>query len=196
MSPADHWQHLADYAARHIPTAAAFNPPAADPDLDALAAAIGPDLPATLVALLRVHDGGGPPVLPQGAWFRTAAETVTAFRELGALAEEHFAECPATLSADGTHVDAPFHPRWVPFATREDFDLFLDLAPGPNGVVGQVLFPVSEATVVALAPSLDAFLTRWTALLASDRLRFEPDYGYPLPIDGSTFEALFVRPNA
>lgn len=186
----EHWRRLSAYAALHMPSYDPFRSPATDDDLDALSRAVGPRLPEDLVAMLRLHDGGTPPVLPQGAWFRSARDIVEAHRALGALAEEHFAECPATLSDDGAHVDAPFHPQWIPFATRDDFDIFLDLAPGPRGVVGQVLFPVNESSVVRVATSLDDLLSRWISLLDSDRLRFEPDYGYALPVDGRSFDAL------
>lgn len=186
------WRRLERYAATHMPPERGFNPPASAIDLADLAAAVAAPLPPLLPELLRVHDGCAAPVLPQGAWMRSAAEMVTAFRALGALAEENFADWPPTLVEAGTHVDAPFHPAWVPFATRDDFELFIDLAPGPAGCVGQVLFQTNEASVAVVGQSLGEFMDAWASLLEGARLRYEPDYGYPVPADGASFESLFA----
>ncbi len=55
-------------------------------------------------------------------------------------------------------------PQWIPFlgAPYWDQDIaYVDLSPGPNGTMGQVIALVSECDFEVIAPSFNAFLERW-----------------------------------
>jgi cell wall assembly regulator SMI1 len=179
------WRRLDAYFRKHDGAMLEqLGPPASNAALDALTKQIGIALPAEVRALYRVRDGGGARVLPQGAWFRSLDEIAADWPNFAALADENFEEAPVALVEDGTHWDAPFHRAWIPFATREDFDLWIDLAPGPNGVAGQVLYPRDEASVVVVGRDLLDFLERWANLLESGALEWSEDLGYPAPRGG------------
>ena len=158
--------------------------PAAMPALDRLAEQLGLALPEEMRSLYRVHDGGFARVLPEGAWFRSVDEIASVWPTFAQLADDDFSELPAELVVENTHWDAPYHRGWVPFATRDDFDIWIDLVPGPNGTSGQVLYPVGEASVIVVANDVLAFLERWAAILESDLVEWREEYSYPLPRDG------------
>ena len=154
-------------------------PPASPATLDALAAQLGRGIPDEMRAVYAHHDGTGP-LLPKGAWLRSVSEIATTLEEFGPIIDEHFEDGPVSLDAREAHWDLPFHRAWIPFATREAFDVWIDLDPGPNGTRGQVLYPVGEASVEIVAPDVLSFLERWATLLESGTFSWSDDYAQPM----------------
>lgn len=170
--------------------AASTSPPVMSPSQagawsDGLAEQFGLALPEEMRALYRCHDGGFARVLPEGAWFRSVNEIASEWPTFAQLADDNFAVLPAELVVQGTHWDAPYPRGWVPFGTREDFDIWIDLVPGPMGASGQVLYPVGEASVIVVAKDVLTFLERWAAILESGSLEWREGYDCPLPRNGT-----------
>lgn len=166
-----------------------FESPAAPEDEAALVAETGLALPEDLRQLHAVHDGSFAPLLPYGMAILPYAAVLTTWRSLAALADE-FDDGTVEHVPSGTHCDTAYHRRWLPIAAADDLSLLLDFAPGPEGVDGQVLLQVSECSFVVVARSTTDFLDRWLRLLDESVVRFDPDYGYPVPADDQRVEAL------
>jgi cell wall assembly regulator SMI1 len=186
------WDELIVQARADMPGySSEVEPPATNAMLDALQTRIGRPLPIELRALYLVHDGGAARVLPEGAWIRSMNEIARTWDEYGPIIDEMYEDGPRVITEDGMHFDSPYDRSWVPFATREDFDLWIDLEPGPAGLVGQVLYPIGEATVVVVASDVLTFLERWVALSRSGTLVRREGIHYPLPPGELSFPALF-----
>ena len=137
------WLAVAWEQARHNYTA---RPPASEEQLTELADALGFPIPAELEALLRQVNGAervfgdddDDDHLPE-----ELLDTRGIAREYGNLREvASDAPLNSTLAYDtsGTTQDRFHHPGWVPFAADGGGNFrVVDLAPGPQGVSGQVL---------------------------------------------------------
>jgi cell wall assembly regulator SMI1 len=188
------WGRLLRPFDAHAPETLQLNPPATEEALDRLAFKIGHAAPAELRALYRVHDGGRARVLPGGAWFRSLDEIAADWAIFAALADKFFVDAPVERDLTGAHWDAPCHRNWIPFATREDFDLWIDLDPGKRGAPGQILYPLHESSVTVVGGSLFAFLERWTALLDSDAIAWSEAHCHPIAVgDKDYVELLSTR---
>lgn len=150
-------------------------------ELDELEALTGQALPAAYRALYRRH----------GAWGR--ALRLTHLPLLGvhgewlnweSLAHEDFASTP---DGHASHPAGAITPQyinlgWIPFLTDHGGNsVGVDLAPGPEGVRGQVItFGRDEHDKYVLAGSLEAFLTEYVERLEAERVRVidedDPDF--------------------
>lgn len=111
---------------------------AAAEDIDRVEAETGLQVPRELREILLRHDGTSlVPLLPDGAWFDSAEQMVEAWQAFGELADTENEELPPEPVETGAHSNAVHHRRRLPFATREDFELFIDYEPGPKGTPGR-----------------------------------------------------------
>ena len=171
-----------------------FEPPGDDAAARDLETHSGIALPADLRALYAVHGGSYAPLLPYGMCLLPYEAMLTCWEANTALAEEFSRTEPdPEFVASGTHYEWPFHRCWLPVAYSDVSTLVLDFQPGPQGTVGQVLFPVNEIDHVVAATSLTDFLRRWLAALDGGEVRFGPDHGYAVPQDpDSDYTDLFI----
>ncbi len=89
----------------------------------------------------------------------------------------------------------------VPIAGRDDYYLFLDFDPGPNGTEGQVIFLINECEFVVLAPDFSGFIALYNNLIMNRTLQIRKitngqDVNYRLTTDvdflnGQDFARLF-----
>lgn len=156
--------------------------PASQAALKALERKTSLSLPADLRALLLEHDGA-PHIglLPDGAWLCNASQILQYWEDFAKLADQSNEELPPEPTESGTHLDCVFHRSRLPFASREDFYLFLDFAPGPTGVAGQVLMLCNEVDLVVVGNNLTDFFRTWLKLISSGEAvaRKDPDYWRP-----------------
>jgi cell wall assembly regulator SMI1 len=141
------WARIEAWFAEHLPDAlASLRPPAKESDLDALEERIGRPLPADFRASYLIHDGQseGPGVL-FGARLEPIAEG-EGVRWLYEHRVEHEWPERANWMLDWVYYppDAVREtwsgPGWVPFYWDLGRNFIgIDLDPGPNGVVGQVI---------------------------------------------------------
>jgi cell wall assembly regulator SMI1 len=168
-----------------------FEPPAADGDALRLERLIGLRLPEGLRELYAVHDGSYAPLLPYGMSLLSYAAIETTWRSFTGLADE--VQFPPVLAGDGAHYEWVHHPAWLPVATSDDLHVVLDLTPGPRGTYGQALMLVNECDYVLIGRSIVDFLRRWLAALDDGKARFDPNYGYAVPVGDQTDYVDFLR---
>lgn len=159
------------YGAHLAPDKYAFNPPAADAQLDGFERLIGIRLPTAYRQLYRWHDGEnddrwghiyGLPLLPLA---EAAAQWKGWAMTLAEFGGNRYA-IPGAAWPEGAVDPAYSNPRWIPLTHDGSGNhIGLDFDPWPGGRVGQViLFGRDEDVKVVLAPSLGAFL-EWIARL-------------------------------
>ncbi|MEV4876067.1 SMI1/KNR4 family protein [Streptomyces cyaneofuscatus] len=164
------WLKTIDWLRANAPTSAAtLNPPATDSDLHSLADSLQAPLPQGLETLLRINNGSGSPLLPDGGVFMDCKTTAQQYSRYVHIAEE------------GNDPDW-WTPAWVPFAERpEGHEGFLLDTSHPACPV----FSYTEADYPKpFAPSLAHFLTWFTrALIHGDNPYGEPFAGRVARVD-------------
>ncbi len=165
------WARLIDWMETHFPALLAdLNDPASEADIDSAQVACGVVFPDDLRALYRAADGErgniglffGLPLLP----LERVVHEWRAWQDV-------IAQCPELNDNEaGFHRSTPpgaiaelyANPGWIPFAHDHGGNhLGADLAPGPNGRIGQVInFGRDEDDKFVIAPSLASFL-HWYA---------------------------------
>lgn len=175
MSPASTdlsgaWARFERALAAHIPELLAdLAPGASDADLNALAAATGLDLPASMRAFYRAHDGqrGETPGVFFEIVFLSCQGAATEWRNWAEMLRDDptlAAAIEATAQPEGAVQAVYAHAGWIPIAHDGSGNhLAVDLAPGPEGVAGQVIcFGPDEPVRYVVAPSA-LHLVAWCA---------------------------------
>lgn len=68
-----------------------------------------------------------------------------------------------------------FHPKRIPFASDgKSCFMFIDLIPGPDGNMGQIIFNCSNYELVVLTDSLGSLFSNYTKLLKEEKLIYDP----------------------
>lgn len=160
------WRRLERWA-ESIDARPELRPGCNEADLDALEAELGRRLPADFRAFYRIHDGQergaelgliyGLPILP----IDEVANTWRTWAEIADAWDDHSHE----RCLSGQRVQPLYANRgWVPFTHDWGGNhLGVDLAPGPTGLVGQVInFGRDEQDKYVLA---DTFTAMWGWLL-------------------------------
>jgi len=157
-------------------------PPATESDLDVAEATLGYALPPDLHALYLLHNGqspsghgllGGLPFLP----LDRALDEWTTWRQYETAAHNgSYSSVPR-----GAVAETYTHAGWFPIARDGGGNnLAVDMAPGPNGIAGQVItFGRDESDLFAYAPSLIEFLERIVELAVAGRARVSDDADEP-----------------
>lgn len=164
------WLRPSALLADRFPALAAdLNPPASSADLAALADRVGADSTEALTPLFGARDGQRNEAagLFFGLQFLSAAEAVNEWgRWMSVLADDPALATDIKVSSlpEGAVKPTYYDAGWIPFAIDGAGNGFaVDLDPGPNGTVGQVIsFGVDESLRRVLAPSAEAFL-QWFA---------------------------------
>ncbi len=160
------WQRLTQWAA-DCPLDIAFNPGATEADIAAAEAELGLAFPADLREYLLLADGerwnsdgfiGGWRLLELKFIVKTT-QRMRALVDDGSFDDNTNAETPAIKGLW-------WNPQWIPIVTSGSGHFFcVDLDPGPEGTVGQViLFLHDDGDRFLVARSLRA----WFARLAAD----------------------------
>jgi cell wall assembly regulator SMI1 len=160
-----------------------LRPPATEEEIAAAEAELGVTFPADLRALYGLLDGeynnyglfGGPTflalvdVVDQWKYFSAPDEDPPSSHDDHVGIEGH---------PHGTVRPVTWHPRWIPFGNGNDGNFFaVDLAPGPNGTVGQVIeFGVDydDEPVTFVADSVTDLMADLLARMAAGELDVEP----------------------
>lgn len=164
------WQRIETWFETHAPEVlTGLNPPATEQDITAAEAVLGVRFPDEFRALYLVHDGQS----PDAPWMMLGWEWLPLKSICGEskvwndlLAGHSFDG--AENDSDGTIVRKDWwHPHWIPFTYSGGGDHHcLDLAPGPEGAVGQVMVMWhDDGQRPVLASSFDAFLASYAAQL-------------------------------
>lgn len=158
------WEIIERVAGEHAPdVAATLRPPATDADLARLAAAVGRELPADLVASLKIHDGQEDPTRLLGLADLHLLLGVEEMIEQHAMLDDVLGN---DLDSDEYEWMTPVKVRtipncqgWLQFTDIEGSGLAVDLDPLPAGAVGQVIWlPVDGPTPEPVATSYGAWL--------------------------------------
>lgn len=136
------WQKLENHLSTHDPEMLAdLNPPATDAQIRELEKALGVQLPADLVACLKVHNGQAGRAEPLFDGYRflssdeVAQESKLWRRLLNTGAFKDFTPEPQSGVAKAWWSDS-----WIPFAVNDEGDcICLDLGPAAGGAKGQVI---------------------------------------------------------
>ncbi|ANZ40878.1 hypothetical protein BBK82_37745 [Lentzea guizhouensis] len=159
---------------RLLPRTAPFLPGATDQDLDRLATATGLDLPADLVALLRVSAGQDDPHQLHGPLNYHHFLTVDEIIDMHAVLTGAVGDLATPVAQPSCYRWTVWSESWLPFLAVDGDCYLLDLNPGDLGTAGQV---VSRPNVPdlgePLAPSLTAFLARAADLVEAGRVEVE-----------------------
>lgn len=158
------WGRIETWLARNAPAlAAGFNAPATARDLAKTERVLGVQLPEDVRLSYLRHNGHWSLF---GGWRWHSLEGIRKswiqWNEL--LAEGCFPGKRNT--SDGSIVQqAWWHPGWIPIASLECDDICLDLAPGPQGTVGQVIVMLHEYDQ---RPVVGASFREWLTQFADD----------------------------
>lgn len=179
----DRW--LAANAPKHH---AALRPPATDPELDALQAALPAGslaLPAALRALYRWHGGTAhAPSRPP------SASLVFGYALLSPEDARETHQMLTGLLRDGTFAERPptwWNERWLPFLGNGGGDLWcVDLTPEQGGRI--VWFLHDDARRKVLFYDVGAFIEAYAEALTAGLWRFDPDDGGLEPTDWDAWE--------
>lgn len=166
------WEIIDRALARHAPVVAAtLRGPADEADIDRLARHIGHDLPADLVASLRVHDGQDDPTMLVGFVDYLTLLSASAMIECSDMRVEALGDDVDDVIDWMTPEKVRAIPNcrgWLMFADGQGSGLALDLDPLPAGEVGQVIWlPVDGPTPAPELPSYGAWLTGVSEQLAA-----------------------------
>jgi cell wall assembly regulator SMI1 len=161
------WSRLERWAAEHIDGTLDLRPGCREGDLDALEAELGCHLPVDFRSFYLIHDGQesgadfgliyGLPVLP--------IDQVTANWRMWSEIADSWTDHEHERCLSGERIQPLYANRgWVPFTHDWGGNhLGVDLAPGPTGLVGQVInFGRDEQDKYVLA---DNFTAMWGWLL-------------------------------
>ena len=188
-----------------------LRPPAKMEDVDAAQKAMGRTLPKELISSFLAHDGQDRDWFSFYAFFgmyrwHTIAGVVDAYLYNAemltqALAREDDPEVlvqkEAALLPDQVVRADLWSPAWIPLAwDPTGAALFIDLAPGPAGHVGQIVSwePVDRARSVPIAAGLDVLLESLASALSDRRITCEHNNDFPGWTDASSGEALYRFP--
>lgn len=180
------YERLERWLAAHRPAILDnLQPPASDDELAALRARIGAELPPSFVRLYRWRNGqrnlrvGGP---FYGLAFLSIADVIDQWKSWKSVIEEDpgLNEDTFTSSAvPGVVKELYANPLWIPFAYDWGGNhIGIDLDPGPNGRVGQVInFGRDEDAKYVLGQTVDDFLERIVAELEAGNFVLAEDTG-------------------
>lgn len=191
---------------------AGLRPPATMEGINAAQQAIGRTLPKDVVAAFLAHDG------QDGNWrsfyaffgmyrWHTVADVARAYREnvewFKALLEraedpEVLVQSEETLRSDQAVRMDHWNDAWIPLAwDPTGAMLFMDLAPGPAGTLGQIVAwdKTDGANPVPIARSLDALLTPLSKALMDGRVTCVRSPFLPGWTDPASGQALYTFPS-
>ena len=152
--------------------------PASATEVKRLARAFGGKLPTDLLQSLAIHDGLRDSYLGQVRLFNYwSLLPVKAMLE----ARDGYREVQAMLGPDGVYprgknravkTDLRWRDGWLPFMDADGDMLVIDLDPGPDGRLGQVVkFYNAESRRPVIAPSFRAWLSALADRLAARQFR-------------------------
>jgi cell wall assembly regulator SMI1 len=136
------WDRIHVWLAANAPTVLqSLRPGATDEQIRAAEREMGVTLPDDVKAAYRIHDGNAGASFLHGRYWNSLEEMVKDWRSLKALYDDgESARSDVFVPGEATRSDF-WHPAWIPLAVREDGNFCaLDLAPAPDGDVGQILY--------------------------------------------------------
>ncbi len=176
------WERIERWLMAHAPqVAAGLNPPASEAELAETEAALGVQFPADFRAAYLRHNGQKPdaPSLIDG-WDLLSLERIRdewqTWNEL--LAGGEFAG--AESEGDGVFVRRDWwNPGWIPITYNGSGDhQCLDLAPGPEGTVGQIIeMWHDEGARPLLAASFGEWFDHFAEEVAAGRFEYTEETG-------------------
>lgn len=181
----DMWPRLERQIALHAPElSASLRPPATEQQLEDAQSAFGIDLPEEVWAAYRRHDGcertQDGSVLHSLFGHRRWVpldEALSLWRRNVAWHEEDGDDetlyPPDSFSCCGTVRSAGPLPQWFPIAHDGRNDLYIDMAPGPNGRRGQFIGFSLEGGVGYVAESLNEYLVQLLLGLEEGHIYFD-----------------------
>ena len=150
-----------------------LRPPASEASIAMFERTIGRAVPPELRELMRLADGQDEDFVEQDLTWLPSARllSVEAIERSWADARPWDRELETEELQDVERIRRLVrHPAWIPIAGDAEADLFLDLAPGPKGTVGQLISFVSESELKVIAPSLGAFFETYAGLIEEGAL--------------------------
>lgn len=150
-----------------------LRPPASEDAIAALERTLGRPMPRDVRDLLRLADGQDEDFVDQDLTWLPSARllSVEAIERSWADARPWDRELETeALQDEGRIRRLVRHPAWLPIAGDAEANLFLDLAPGPKGTVGQLIEFVSESELEVIAPLLGAFFATYARLIEEGAL--------------------------
>lgn len=156
-----------------------FNPPATAEEIAVTEAALGVTLPDEMKQLYLRHDGQQPgaPWLLYG-WEWLSLERIRSEWKVWKELLDSNTFDGMTRAADGEQVRADWwNAKWIPFTYSGSGDHHcVDLAPGPEGRVGQIIEMWHDDGVrPVVAPDILSFFNGFVADLQAGRWRYLPD---------------------
>jgi cell wall assembly regulator SMI1 len=136
------WDRIHVWLAANAPVVlASLRPGATEQQIRAAERAMGVTLPDDVRAAYRIHDGNANASFLYGRYWNSLQEMVDYWRFMkGLLDDGRFARSDALVPGEETRSDY-WHPAWIPLALDETSSFMaLDLAPSPDGDVGQILY--------------------------------------------------------
>jgi cell wall assembly regulator SMI1 len=133
------WKQIeAWYAANAPQQLAQLRPPSTDQEIASLETLIGLPIPADYRASLMRHDGGG---FMYGSSYLNVGWVKQVWQRMNTWSEDgRFAEFEPADSSGMKFQPVWWSAKWLPVAEHRARTITcLDLAPGPEGMVGQVL---------------------------------------------------------
>jgi cell wall assembly regulator SMI1 len=182
QSPSELWDRYEAVLARCAPAElAGLRPSATSRQIAEAEAAIKIKFPDELrYAYLRHNgsafnvsptEGGGSPLFSGQSW--CSLDEVVKYWEMQSRVADSLAADPDTpveireeLRPGWSELairDVWFHKKWIPIGTDGNPTMYVDMAPGPKGHAGQILYDVGNRSAKLIAPSLFewiAFITR------------------------------------
>ena len=163
-----------------------LRPGASDADIAAAEAALGVALPDDYKAWLRLHDGqdhvqNGIDWLPASGRLLPLAVTLERWRDEQEWVDPN--DEGFKYGQDDRRIRCVIrHPKRIVIAGNlwgDGDNTYLDLVPGTDGVVGQVIVAVTECDFLVVANSFLDFLQRWSAAFGSGKLTVTGEHGFP-----------------
>jgi cell wall assembly regulator SMI1 len=166
----DHvWERIEAWLAANAPAiAGGFNAPASPRELAKTERFLGVQFPEDVRRSYLRHNGQSREVssmLVEWEWY--SLDRVRSDWKLWKELRDRGAFAGSRSDTDGLDIrnEDWWNPAWVPLARFEGDTLFLDLAPGPQGTVGQIIVILQQC---ALRPWGAASFTDYLALIADE----------------------------
>lgn len=165
----------------------ALNEGASEADLRRLEETLGQQLPEDYRMWLAGHNGdkpGGPGML-NGSSFLSTEEVAGQWTTMTSLAEREVGDITTESEPEGHIVPVWWHRNWIPITSDGAGNLeCLDLHPGPEGNVGQIIdFDHETVHRTVLAPGFKEWVCEFVDRVVAGEYAYSDDYGLFMPID-------------
>lgn len=111
--------------------------------------------------------------LPEGTLLASAEKITVEYKKQLQYIEEGWEELYEEFECEGRVRAVLFHSGRIPFAWEEGLGyLYVDMIPGPEGKMGQIIYNVNEVDFIVLAESLEELFSKLIEKIEKQQFKF------------------------